>query len=98
MKFDRQSAVPIFARKESDELIQIAFLEESYVEEAKDSRDRNWPSERLCRRHFNRRACGLLGVSSASVLDRAGYSDCESQAVMERLGETSDEEIASEPI
>jgi hypothetical protein len=36
MKFDRQSAVPIFARKESDELIQIAFLEESYVEEAKE--------------------------------------------------------------
>jgi len=48
--------------------------------------------------HFNRRACGLLGVSSASVLDRAGYSDSESQAVMERLGETSDEEIASEPL
>jgi hypothetical protein len=36
MKFDRQSAVPIFARKESDELIQIAFLEASYVGEAKE--------------------------------------------------------------
>jgi hypothetical protein len=40
----------------------------------------------------------FLGVSSTSVLDRAGYSDSESQAVIDLLGETSDEEIAREPI
>lgn len=40
----------------------------------------------------------FLGISATSVLDRAGYSDSESQAVMELVGEISDEEIEHEPI
>jgi hypothetical protein len=55
MKFDPQSAVPIFARKESDELIQIAFLEESYVEDAKE----------LARQELARR--GLAEISTERI-------------------------------
>jgi hypothetical protein len=55
MKFDPQSAAPIFARKESDELIRIAFLEESYVEEAKE----------LARRELARR--GLSEISKEGI-------------------------------
>jgi len=35
MKFDSESARPIYAKKESDELVCIAFLDEDFVEEAK---------------------------------------------------------------
>ena len=35
MKFDASSARQLFARKETDELVRIAFLEEAYVDDAK---------------------------------------------------------------
>lgn len=55
---------------------------------------------RACVRYFRRgRAAGLshaelidlLGVSTPSVLDRAGYSDEDSQRVMDMLAHISDE-------
>jgi hypothetical protein len=55
MKFDPQSAEPIFARKDSDELIQIAFLEETYVEEARE----------LARQELAKR--GQLDISSETI-------------------------------
>ncbi|HEX3950071.1 MAG TPA: hypothetical protein VHW95_09500 [Steroidobacteraceae bacterium] len=35
MKFDASSAKQLFAQKETDELVRIAFLEEAYVDDAK---------------------------------------------------------------
>jgi hypothetical protein len=35
MKFDPSSARPLFAQKETDELVRIAFLEEAYIDDAK---------------------------------------------------------------
>jgi hypothetical protein len=35
MKFDPSSARPLFAQKETDELVRIAFLEEAYTDDAK---------------------------------------------------------------
>ncbi len=38
----------------------------------------------------------FLGVSTPSILDRAGFSDDEGQRVMDELSLLTDEEIASE--
>jgi hypothetical protein len=35
MKFDPSSARPLYAQKETDELVRIAFLEEAYTDDAK---------------------------------------------------------------
>ena len=40
----------------------------------------------------------FLSISSPSILDRAGYSDSESEAIIRLVGEVSDEEVEREPI
>lgn len=58
----------------------------------------------ICRYLKRGRAVGIstgelvdfLAISSSSILERAGYSDSESQSVMKLLGEVSDGEIEGE--
>jgi hypothetical protein len=55
MKFDPDSARPLFASKDQDELIRIAFLEDTFLDEAK-----NLAKQELARR-------GLSGMSSEMI-------------------------------
>jgi hypothetical protein len=83
---------------------QYKRLVDDFTREAADDFRRAGPSieeqRRACVRYFRRgHSVGLshpelidfLGVSTPSVLDKAGYSDEDSQRVMDMLADISDE-------
>jgi hypothetical protein len=88
---------------------QYKRLVDAFTREAADEFRRAGPSieeqRRACVQYFR---CGqsvglshpelvdFLGVSTPSVLDRAGYSDEDSQRVMDMLADISDDEVAGD--
>ncbi|MCM1566025.1 MAG: hypothetical protein NC238_08780 [Dehalobacter sp.] len=69
----------------------------------RDAKGNRHKEKQICCRYFNTGlALGFstgvlvdfLGVSTPSILDLAGYSDEDSEAIMELIGLITDEEIA----
>jgi len=78
-------------------------LQNIATEGFRDAKGNRHKEKQICCRYFNTglslgfttgELVDFLGVSSPSILDLAGYSDEDSQAIMELIGLITDEEIA----